>query len=113
MSTSAALWISLLLLVGNAFFVGAEFAIMSVRRSQLEPLVTRGVPGAKTALFAVEHVSQMLTTAQIGVTVCTTSLGALAEQPLAGAATFGVLPAGTVVTKGDALFPRLEDPAEA
>ena len=41
------------------------------------------------------------------------ALGALAEQPLAGAATFGVLPAGTVVTKGDALFPRLEDPAEA
>ncbi|MGP7960284.1 methionine--tRNA ligase [Sanguibacter sp. A247] len=40
-------------------------------------------------------------------------LGALGEQPVAGAATFGVLPAGTVVTKGEALFPRLEDPAEA
>lgn len=83
MSTATALWISLFLLIGNAFFVGAEFAVMSVRRSQLEPLVARGVPGAKTALFAVEHVSQMLTTAQIGVTVCTTSLGALAEPAIA------------------------------
>ena len=83
MSTAAALWLSLFLLLGNAFFVGAEFAVMSVRRSQLEPLVASGVPGAKTALFAVEHVSQMLTTAQIGVTVCTTSLGALAEPAIA------------------------------
>lgn len=83
MSTSVALWISLGLLLGNAFFVGAEFAVMSVRRSQLEPLVERKVPGAATALYAVEHVSLMLTTAQLGVTVCSTSLGALAEPAIA------------------------------
>jgi methionyl-tRNA synthetase len=39
------------------------------------------------------------------------SLGALDAQPLDGAGVFGVLPAGTTVTKGAALFPRLEDPA--
>ena len=83
MSTATALWVSLGLLLGNAFFVGAEFAVMSVRRSQLEPLVERKVPGAATALYAVEHVSQMLTTAQLGVTVCSTSLGALAEPAIA------------------------------
>ncbi|WP_029253008.1 methionine--tRNA ligase [Paraoerskovia marina] len=38
------------------------------------------------------------------------ALGALAEQPVASAGTFGALPAGTVVTKGESLFPRLEDP---
>ncbi|WP_030144216.1 methionine--tRNA ligase [Oerskovia turbata] len=37
-------------------------------------------------------------------------LGALAVQPVDGAAHFGVLPAGTTVTKGASLFPRLEDP---
>jgi methionyl-tRNA synthetase len=39
------------------------------------------------------------------------SLGALDAQPLSGAATFGALPAGTTVTKGAALFPRLDDQA--
>ncbi|OCI32642.1 methionine--tRNA ligase [Oerskovia enterophila] len=37
-------------------------------------------------------------------------LGALSVQPVDGAARFGVLPAGTTVTKGASLFPRLEDP---
>ena len=39
------------------------------------------------------------------------SLGALDAQPLDGAGAFGVLPAGTTVTKGAALFPRLEEQA--
>lgn len=38
------------------------------------------------------------------------ALGGLDAQPVASAATFGALPAGTSITKGDALFPRLEDP---
>ncbi|MHA7133418.1 methionine--tRNA ligase [Oerskovia turbata] len=40
-------------------------------------------------------------------------LGALAVQPVDGAARFGALPAGTTVTKGASLFPRLEDPVTA
>ncbi|MGF0117964.1 methionine--tRNA ligase [Promicromonospora sp. Marseille-Q5078] len=39
------------------------------------------------------------------------ALGSLDSQPVAGAAQFGVLPAGTAVTKGAALFPRLADDA--
>ena len=42
MSRTVALWLSLLLLLGNAFFVGAEFAVISARRSQLEPLAAAG-----------------------------------------------------------------------
>lgn len=83
MSSTTALWVSILLLVGNAFFVGAEFAVMSVRRSQIEPLAATGHPGARTVLYALEHVSEMLATAQLGVTVCSTSLGALAEPAIA------------------------------
>lgn len=85
MSTGTALLISVLLLVGNAFFVGAEFAVMSVRRSQVEPLAAAGNRRARTVLFALEHVSEMLATAQLGITVCSTGLGALAEPAIAHA----------------------------
>ena len=38
MSTTTALIVGLVLLALNAFFVGAEFAVMSARRSRIEPL---------------------------------------------------------------------------
>ena len=40
------------------------------------------------------------------------ALGPIAEQRVQSAATWGQLPAGTIVTKGESLFPRLEDPEE-
>ncbi|MCT2055852.1 hemolysin family protein [Dermabacter hominis] len=83
MSDLSALLIGLAMLAGNAYFVGAEFAVMSVRRSQLEPLAAEGKPGAKTALWAIQHVSLMLATAQFGVTVCSVTLGAVAEPAIA------------------------------
>src|SRR6478609_10497533 len=63
------LWLVVLLLV-NAFFVGAEFAVISARRSQIEPLAERGKRSAKTALYAMEHATLMLATTQLGITVC-------------------------------------------
>lgn len=63
------LWLIVLLLV-NAFFVGAEFAVISARRSQIEPLAESGHRGAKTALWAMEHATLMLATSQLGITVC-------------------------------------------
>ncbi|MDX2377082.1 hemolysin family protein [Microbacterium sp. LRZ72] len=58
------------LLVANAFFVGAEFAVISARRSQIEPLAEKGSRAAKTALYAMEHATLMLATSQLGITVC-------------------------------------------
>ncbi|WP_066040207.1 hemolysin family protein [Herbiconiux solani] len=58
------------LLAGNAFFVAAEFAVISARRSQIEPLAEQGKASAKTALFAMEHATLMLATTQLGITVC-------------------------------------------
>src|SRR5690349_21140696 len=58
------------LLVFNAFFVGAEFAVISARRSQVEPLAERGSRSAKTALYAMEHATLMLATSQLGITIC-------------------------------------------
>ncbi|MFG6445102.1 hemolysin family protein [Microbacterium sp. P07] len=58
------------LLAANAFFVGAEFAVISARRSQIEPLAERGSRAAKTALWAMEHATLMLATCQLGITIC-------------------------------------------
>ncbi|MFI8631184.1 hemolysin family protein [Microbacterium sp. NPDC077663] len=58
------------LLIANAFFVGAEFAVISARRSQIEPLAEKGSRSAKTALWAMEHATLMLATCQLGITIC-------------------------------------------
>ncbi|WAC67962.1 hemolysin family protein [Microbacterium sp. SL75] len=58
------------LLAANAFFVGAEFAVISARRSQIEPHADRGSRAAKTALYAMEHATLMLATCQLGITIC-------------------------------------------
>ncbi|MDR1119070.1 MAG: CNNM domain-containing protein [Bifidobacteriaceae bacterium] len=76
-----------LLLAANAFFVGAEFAVMSVRRSQVEPRAEVGSKRAKLVVYALEHMPSMLATLQLGVTVASTSLGAVAESALAHALT--------------------------
>jgi CBS domain containing-hemolysin-like protein len=77
-----ALWISLGLLLANAFFVGAEFAAMAARRSALEPLAAARSARAATCLAALEQMGSMLATAQLGITVCSVGLGALAEAAL-------------------------------
>lgn len=63
------IWLVVLLLV-NAFFVGAEFAVISARRSQIEPKAEAGNKAAKTTLWAMEHATLMLATSQLGITVC-------------------------------------------
>ncbi len=62
-------WLGILLVI-NAFFVAAEFAIISARRSQIEPKADAGKMGAKTTLYAMEHATLMLATSQLGITVC-------------------------------------------
>ena len=75
MSQPAALWLSLFLLLGNAFFVGAEFAVMTARRSRLEPLAAAGSKRAMVSLKALEKVASLLATAQLGITLCSVGLG--------------------------------------
>lgn len=77
------LGLTVVFLAINAFFVGAEFAVTSSRRSQIEPLVAEGRRGSAQALYALEHVSLMLAICQLGITVMSTSLGVIAEPALA------------------------------
>jgi CBS domain containing-hemolysin-like protein len=77
--------VTIALLLGNAFFVGAEFAVISARRSSIEPKAEAGHRSAKIVLWAMENVSLMLACAQLGITVCSVSLGVVAEPALAHA----------------------------
>ena len=83
MSPLSALGVALVLLLLNAFFVGAEFAVISARRSQIEPLADAGRRTARTTLWAMENVSLMLACSQLGITVCSLGLGAVAEPAVA------------------------------
>ncbi|GAB1334328.1 hemolysin family protein [Streptomyces sp. E-15] len=81
--TALQLLIGLATLVVNAFFVGAEFALISVRRSQIEPLAQEGDRRARSVLWGLEHVSALLAAAQLGITLCTLVLGVVAEPAIA------------------------------
>ncbi|MBO1335691.1 hemolysin family protein [Streptomyces sp. VRA16 Mangrove soil] len=75
--------IGALTLLTNAFFVGGEFSLISVRRSQIEPRAQEGDKRARATLWALEHLSAMLATAQLGITVSSLVLGAVAEPAIA------------------------------
>lgn len=77
------LLIGFLTLVLNAFFVGAEFALISVRRSQVEPQAQAGDRRARSVLWGLEHVSALLAAAQLGITLATLVLGIVAEPAIA------------------------------
>jgi CBS domain containing-hemolysin-like protein len=70
------------LLAGNAFFVGAEFAVISARRSQIEPLAEKGKRSAKTALWAMEHATLMLAMSQLGITICSLLILTVSEPAI-------------------------------
>ncbi|MFF9479232.1 hemolysin family protein [Streptomyces sp. NPDC014733] len=81
--TFAQLLLAVLLVLANGFFVGAEFALVSVRRSQIEPLATEGSKRARQVLHGLENLPQMMAAAQFGITVCSLTLGAVAEPTVA------------------------------
>ncbi|MER5929150.1 hemolysin family protein [Streptomyces sp. NPDC002054] len=81
--TAVQLLIGLATLVVNAFFVGAEFALISVRRSQIEPFAERGDRRARSVLWGLEHLSGLMAAAQLGITLCTLVLGVVAEPAIA------------------------------
>ncbi|MDN4476239.1 hemolysin family protein [Demequina sp. SYSU T00192] len=83
MNDYTALLIAVALLLGNAFFVGAEFALISARRTQIEPRAAEGSRPARITLRAMEHVSLMMAGAQLGITACSLGLGAVAEPAVA------------------------------
>ncbi|HUR08709.1 MAG TPA: hemolysin family protein [Nonomuraea sp.] len=74
-----------LLLAVNGFFVGAEFALISARRTQLEPQAQAGSRRAQAVLAAMNTMPTMLAAAQLGVTLASLMLGAFGEPVVARA----------------------------
>jgi CBS domain containing-hemolysin-like protein len=70
----------LALILLNAIWVAAEFAIVRVRRTRLEELVGQGVEAAKHAIIVVDGISDYLALTQIGITVASLAVGWLAED---------------------------------
>ena len=83
MSSGLGILIALVLLGLNALFVAAEFALISARRTQLEPAAEAGSRTARLALRAVENVTLAMAAAQLGITICSLGLGAVGEPAIA------------------------------
>lgn len=79
MSTGWALLISVVLLALNGCFVAAEFALLASKRYRLEQAAAAGSRAARAALAGSRELTVMLAGAQLGITICTLGLGALAE----------------------------------
>jgi len=101
-----------MLILANAFFVAAEFALVSIRDTRIEQMLAAGVPGARAARRLQRGLDDLLPAVQLGVTLCSLALGWLGE-PLAASILmgwFGVLPHANVfaniaaVTLGFALI---------
>ncbi|MFG2090928.1 MULTISPECIES: hemolysin family protein [unclassified Spirillospora] len=73
------LLITVLLLVGNGFFVAAEFALVAANRPQLERAAATGSRPAVAALAGVRELSLMLAGAQFGITMCSLGLAIVTE----------------------------------
>jgi CBS domain containing-hemolysin-like protein len=70
------------LLLGNGLFVGGEFALIASRRTAIEPLAATS-KRARWALSAMNQIPLMIAGAQLGITICSLSLGAITEPALA------------------------------
>ncbi|MGB0560619.1 MAG: hemolysin family protein [Spirulinaceae cyanobacterium] len=73
----------LLLIAINGFFVTAEFAIVSVRRSRISQLVALGDAQARTVQSLQQSIERLLSTTQIGITLSSLALGWIGEQTMA------------------------------
>lgn len=73
------LLLAVLLLAGNAFFVGAQFALVAVRADQIEPHARAGGRRARTTAAQIRALPNMLAGSQLGIALCSLGLGAVAE----------------------------------
>lgn len=76
------LLVTAVLLLGNGFFVGSEFALIASRRTIIEPRAETS-RRARMALRAMNEIPLMIAGAQLGITICSLGLGAIAEPALA------------------------------
>jgi CBS domain containing-hemolysin-like protein len=69
----------ILIVLANAFFVAAEFAIVKVRSTQLQPLAEKNNRRAKVAIKLITHPDEFLSATQVGITMTSLGLGWIGE----------------------------------
>jgi CBS domain containing-hemolysin-like protein len=74
---------AVVLIAINAFFVAAEYALVRSRRSRLEVMRDEGLRGATLALKQLDQINEYISAVQIGVTMTSIAIGALAAPALA------------------------------
>ncbi|MBT2683668.1 hemolysin family protein [Bacillus sp. ISL-37] len=73
------LFLVVLLIALTGFFVATEFAIVKVRSSRIDQLITEGRQGAQSAKHVVTHLDEYLSACQLGITITALGLGWLGE----------------------------------
>jgi CBS domain containing-hemolysin-like protein len=89
------------LVLANGFFVAAEFALVKIRASQLQPLAKKGGWRVRFALKATKHLDAALSATQLGITLASLGLGWFGEPFLAHRfepvfARLGITDSGTI-----------------
>ena len=79
MSDAVRILVVLALVIGNAVFVAAEYALVTARRSRLEERAERRSRAARTALKLMDEPVRFISTVQVGITVFGIALGAVGE----------------------------------
>ncbi|MBO0768701.1 MAG: HlyC/CorC family transporter [Solirubrobacterales bacterium] len=99
--SALALVLTALLVLVNAFFVIAEYALVRSRESRLETIVeerARGARGARVALAQMDAMGDYIAACQVGITMASIGIGALGEPAIADLLKqiFGKAPSGAV-----------------
>ena len=105
LSFGAYIWrllVVVLLVLANAFFVAAEFALVGARRSKIDQMANQGDRLAKAAQTALKDLDRYISATQLGITLASLGLGWIGEPALAGLVDrflglFGVTPAPMAV----------------
>ncbi|HUO85750.1 MAG TPA: hemolysin family protein [Thermoanaerobaculia bacterium] len=71
--------LALFLVLLNGFFVAAEFALVKVRPTQIEPHLARGKKSATVARHMITHLDAYLSATQLGITLASLALGWIGE----------------------------------
>ncbi len=84
LATGGGLLAVLVLVFLNGFFVAAEFALVTIRRTRVEQMVAEARPGAGNVADATVHLDSYIAACQLGITMASLALGWVGEPALAG-----------------------------
>ncbi len=82
MSDAVGLTLLIFLIVLNAFFVAAEYSLVSIRRTRIDQLVEEGNSRAKLVQKAIENIGFYIAAIQLAITVASIATGLVAEPAL-------------------------------